>query len=556
MQGIANDKLESIGGMSMKRKLVVFLTLALMVGVVGCEKKAPESATEVADGVITEESVAINDTERATEAEENATTEEQVEEKVEQDKITVTFDGQSDDRYNENGDMILSVYYVHPMVTISGNETATNAIAAEFTSDEEMFYTNCESMEEEAALFFEEWAEEDMPPYANEVRFAEKRVDNKVVSFERSNYTNMGGAHGSNYASGWNFDVETGKRLTLEDIAEDKATFMEEVKAYVLELCESDAYKDRLFPEYKDNIDFVLQDDLWYFSHEGLTFISNTYELSAYAEGTLYFTIPYTELKGLKAEYSYEGGFRKSVSLGESISIDINGDGNADEITFDVEESSDYIYVPTLTINGANYSHVFDDNQCYFAYPYGEYVILDIDESDDYLEIAVQDYGMSEDPMTAFLRYNGNDVIFMGTIYDRVSDLYIVNDGKGTINARERMAIFETVNMKTTYQVESDKLVENIQNLFPIAYTDMGAEKGLLQDLYVFTDMSTDSEVVKLSKETEVVALATDNAEWVQIRYVPDGKIYYVHVVNHYLIDMNGKEVDSRDVFTHIIQAG
>ena len=43
--------------------------------------------------------------------------------------------------------------------------------------------------------------------------------------------------------------------------------------------------------------------------------------------------------------------------------------------------------------------------------------------------------------------------------------------------------------------------------------------------------------------------------EWVQIRY-EDGNIYYIHVVNHYLIDMNGKEVDSRDVFTDIIQAG
>ena len=61
---------------------------------------------------------------------------------------------------------------------------------------------------------------------------------------------------------------------------------------------------------------------------------------------------------------------------------------------------------------------------------------------------------------------------------------------------------------------------------------------------------------VKLDKHTEVIALATDNAEWVQIQYCEDGEIYYVHVVNHYLIDMNGKEVDSRDVFTDIIQAG
>ncbi|WP_143442562.1 RsiV family protein, partial [Klebsiella pneumoniae] len=92
---------------------------------------------------------------------------------------------------------------------------------------------------------------------------------------------------------------------------------------------------------YKESIDCVLQDDLWYFDHEGITFISNPYELSAYAEGTLYFTVPYGELEGLKDEYSYDGGFQKSVALGETVRIDLNGDGKEDEITFDAEESSD-----------------------------------------------------------------------------------------------------------------------------------------------------------------------------------------------------------------------
>lgn len=539
----------------MRKKLAVLLTLALMVGVVGCQKEGTEDKTEAPENVVTEESVVINDTEETTEAEENATTEEQVEEVAEESKVSVTFDGKNDDRYNENGDLILYVYYVHPVVSVAGNEDAGNAITAEFDSDEEMFYINCESMEVEARYAFEDGLMEDMPAYANEVRFAEKRVDNKVVSFVKNHYSNAGGTHGNNYASGWNFDVETGKRLTLADIAEDREAFMAAVKEYVLMLCESDAYKNRLFPEYEASIDLVLQDDLWYFDYEGITFISNPYELSAYAEGILHFTIPYNELQGLKDEYSYDGGFQKSVSLGETIRIDLDGDGTADEVTFDVEESSDYVYVPTLTINGADYSSVFEDSQCYFAYPYEEYVIMDIDDTDDYLEIAVQDYGMSDDPMTAFFRYDGNNVIYMGYVSDRVSDLYVVNDGKGKLHARERMHVFETVNMKTTYEIENDELVRSMKDLYPIAYTDAGAEKGLLKDLYVFTEMSTESEVVKLDKETEIVALATDNVEWVQIRY-EDGNIYYIHVVNHYMIDMNGLEVDSRDVFTDIIQAG
>lgn len=540
----------------MKKKIAVLLTLALMVGVAGCEKGDTAEKVEKPDSTVTEESVVINDTEESTEEDTQESTQEQPaeEKKQEASKVSITFEGKNDDRYNENGDLILYVYYVHPVVEIKGNEDAGNAITAEFDSDEEMFYINCDSMEQEAALYFEDGLMEDMPGFANEVRFVEKRVDDKVISFVKNHYSNSGGAHGYTYTSGWNFDVETGKRLTLTDIAEDPDTFMAGVKDYVLTICESDAYKNRLFPDYQDNIDLVLQDDLWYFDYEGITFVSNPYELSSYAEGTLHFTIPYSELTGLKEAYDYSG-FQKSVNLGETVSIDLNGDGEADEITFNAEESSDYVYVPTLIINGADYSSVFEDSQCYFACPYQEYVIMDIDDTDNYLEIAVQDYGMSDDPMTAFFRYDGNDVIYMGYVADRVSDLYVVSNGDGLLHARERMHVFETVNMKTTYEIENNELVLCMDDLYPIAYTDASAEKGLLQDLYVFTEMSTDSEVVKLDKETEVVALATDNVEWVQIRY-EDGEIYYVHVVNHYMIDMNGLEVDSRDVFTDIIQAG
>lgn len=543
----------------MKRKMAILLTLALMMGLAGCEKQDGEISTEKKNDVVGEESVTEQDTEEVAGSEENTSVqEEQAEENTESvvaSKVSVSFDGKSDDRYNENGDMILSVYYVHPVVSVADKDEVSNAIATEFENDEGMFFTNCESMETEAKLAFENGLMEDMPPYANEVRFTEKRVDDKVTSFVRSHYSNTGGNHGNNYASGWNFDVTTGKKLTIDDIAEDKEAFMADVKEYVLALCESDAYKNRLFPDYEASIDIVLQDDLWYFDYEGITFISNPYELSAYAEGTLYFTVPYTELEGLKSEYTYDGGFQKSVSLGETIVMDLNGDGKDDEVTFQVEMSSDYVYTPVLTINGADYSEVFEKKQIYFDSPYEKYVILDVDASDDYLEIAVQDYGMSEDPMTAFLRYEGDKVTYLGTIYDRVSDLYIVNDGKGTLYARERMNIFETVNRKISYRVEDNKLVQNASVLYPIAYTDATAEKGLLQDLIVYKEMSTKSETVTLKKETEVIALATDNAEWVQIEY-EDGEIYYIHVVDHYMIDMNGFEVDSRDVFTDIIQAG
>ncbi len=543
----------------MKRKILTMTLMALLLGATGCEKTDAVKTTEGATDVASEEVTQEDEAGEVTEQEEVSTQEsanEEMNDETNEELVTITFTGKNEDVYNELGEEIVYVYYTRPVVAIVDNEDATTAINQELEDDEAAFDMNSESLAAEAKQMFGDESMEDMAPYANEVRFSEKRVDDKVVCFEKYNYTNNGGAHGNTFYSGWNFDVATGKRLMIGDIAEDEETFMASVKDYVLALCESDAYNSRLFPEYKDYIDYVLQDDLWYFGAEGITFIANTYELAAYAEGTLRFTVPYNELDGLKAEYAYDGGFQKSYLLGETAQIDVNGDGTADEIMFDAEETSDYMYVSKLIINGADYSKVLEDNNFYFAYPFEKYVIMDIDESDDYVEIAIQDYGMSDDPVTAFLRYDGNQVLYLGEVYDRVSDLYIVNDGAGKLHTRERMHIFETVNRKVTYEVIDDKLSPCMDELYPIAYTDGTSKKGLLQDLYVFTDMSTSSDVVKLDKETEVIVLATDNAEWVQVQYVEDGKIYYVHVVNHYLIDMNGLEVDSRDVFTPIIQAG
>ncbi len=544
----------------MKRKILTMTLVALLLGTTGCEKTGAVKTTEGAKDVVSEETTTeavaqdTTDEEPADDSTQETAPEETKDEK--EALVSVTFTGKSDDVYNELGDEIVYVYYTRPVVTIRDNDDATTAINQELEDDEAAFDSNSELLATEAKQMFADESMEDIAPYANEVRFSEKRVDDKVVCFEKYNYTNNGGAHGNTFYSGWNFDVTTGKRLTISDIAENEEAFVAKVKDYVLALCESDAYNSRLFPEYADYIDYVLQDDLWYFDTEGITFIANTYELAAYAEGTLRFTVPYNELEGLKTEYAYDGGFQKSVALGGSYKLDLNGDGTADEIMFDAEETSDYMYVAKLIINGADYSKVLEDNNFYFAYPYEKYVLLDVDESDDYVEIAIQDYGMSDDPATAILRYDGSQVLYLGYVCDRVSDLYIVNDGAGKLHTRERMHIFETVNRKVTYEVVDNKLSPCMNDLYPIAYTDGTGKKNLLQDLYVFTDMSTGSDVIKLDKGTEVFALATDNVEWVQVQTVEDGKVYYVHVVNHYLIDMNGLEVDSRDVFDPIIQAG
>ena len=298
----------------MKRKMAIVLTMGLVAGLTGCGSNRQNAVNEVTEQIATQEQTTTEEENASSEQEGTEITEttdvtDATEtEKVEDDSasgdlVAIQYEEKQDDRTLEDGTVSLSVYYQRPTITINGNAEATAVIEQVVASDEEDFFINCDSLEQEAALTFADGVTEDMPAYANEVRFAEERVDDKVISLVRNSYSYIGGAHGMSYVSGMNFNSNTGEKLTIDNIAQNKDAFIEEVKTYIQGLCESDEYKDRLMPGYEEYLDTILQDDLWYFDSEGVTFIANQYVLAAYAEGILCFTVPYEELQNLKPEY-------------------------------------------------------------------------------------------------------------------------------------------------------------------------------------------------------------------------------------------------------------
>lgn len=291
----------------MKKKAALILVAFLAAGVTGCTSNRTQPEQEPDSEVTTEavENTESDSEENSSETQEEKTEDtESTEEESAESRVTISYEALPNDRTLEDGTIIVSAFYQRPTVTVEGNEDAAAAIKQEFDSDEEAFYIRGDELETEAKAYFTEGTGEVIVPYANEVKYTDKRADGRIISFERSNYSNLGGVHGNTYVSGLNFDTRTGARLTLDDIAEDKESFLAAAKEYVLLLCESDAYKNRLMPGYEDYLNDILQDDLWYLDEEGITFIANTDTLAAYAEGTLQFTVPYENLNGLKAEYS------------------------------------------------------------------------------------------------------------------------------------------------------------------------------------------------------------------------------------------------------------
>lgn len=289
----------------MKCKNVLIIIMSLTVGLVGCSMS---DTTQTPDTEIATEDVSATETEETTEeitaedTETEDTSEEDVTEEESAATITVSYETREEDRTDDDGNILVKISYQRPTVTVEGKEDISALIKQEFDSDEEAFMIRGDELARDS---YYEPVDDSMQSYSSiSVTYTDKRLDRAVISFERLDYTYyVGTPHGQPFFSGLNFDTQTGTILHLEDITEDKEEFLAAAKDYILMLCESDEFKDRLNPGYEERVDGLLQEDLWYFDEQGITFFANVYEMAPYSEGVLYFTIPYNDLNSVKAEY-------------------------------------------------------------------------------------------------------------------------------------------------------------------------------------------------------------------------------------------------------------
>lgn len=212
--------------------------------------------------------------------------------------------------YTEGETVIMTSSFDRVTVTVEENEAATQAIMAEFEKREQSFQENlAESLE---------WAKQDMlisdsgMSYSENQGYGVERNDGKVLSFFVSFDNFEGGAHGSYMEYGLNFDAETGEVLTIEDIAQDKAAFQEISVQEMLRQCEDLKAQGMLFEDemlesvggLQGIMESKMEGEEWYFTEEGIRFISNIYEIAPYAAGNFQFDIPYEMINDvLKEEY-------------------------------------------------------------------------------------------------------------------------------------------------------------------------------------------------------------------------------------------------------------
>ncbi len=257
-----------------------------------------DSENEEADGAPEEDQQEKTDVEELVESETSA------------DRPAVVNIEHKEQEYTEGDKVVLTADFDQVSVTVEGNEAATQAIMAEFEKREKSF--------QESLAELVEWAKEDTlvtdsgMSYSEEKGYEVKRNDGRILSFSTGSSGFEGGAHGYYMEYGLNFDAKTGQVLAIADIAQDEAAFQEICVQEMLRQCEDLRAQGLLFDEEMldavGGLQGILEGKMegveWYFTEEGICFISNIYEIAPYAAGNFLFDIPYEMIDGtLKEEY-------------------------------------------------------------------------------------------------------------------------------------------------------------------------------------------------------------------------------------------------------------
>ena len=244
--------------------------------------------------------------------------------------------------------------------------------------------------------------------------------------------------------------------------------------------------------------------------------------------------------------------YPQSCQFGKTYHYDLDGDGREEELCITYEENKENnVFDVTLGLEGYLIipDTVYDlsrDEVCYVSLNTDEFFITDIAPYHPGLEIAVMDYGMSDDPVTYFYTYDG-EFRYFGTVGGFPFKKYMELDGfawDGCVKGITRVDLINTCfaynNWYYDYEEKTLKPAEN-QMFTMVPSTDY----RLKEDLEVRIEQRLDS-ATKIIKAQDIFFMETDGLEWIKIKgkdgsegylYIIDGKIEGTQIVPQDAID-------------------
>lgn len=243
-------------------------------------------------------------------------------------------------------------------------------------------------------------------------------------------------------------------------------------------------------------------------------------------------------LMAAEKEYDRQHPYPKTYQIWETAREDLNGDGAAEEIRYQVTEQENGETICMITVNGeaynANELSRFQSEGIITNPTLDGFFISDILENDGILEIAVLDEGPSEDPVTYFFQYDGTlscigwvpGIPFAG----RNGGLNGFS-GFGDITGEARVDLIETAYLQDNWWYDGSRILN-----LDIRWHDFlpSYSHVLYEDLPVYCEWDETSATAVIPAQEEVFFLGTDMEHWILVKgkdgsqgymFVEDGKI-------------------------------
>ena len=237
------------------------------------------------------------------------------------------------------------------------------------------------------------------------------------------------------------------------------------------------------------------------------------------------------------------------ISTGQTVLVDLDGDGTDEKLMVVMEEewfsgNSRPFLNPAILIN----EHYFTKEmfrEMYAENPYEDhFYLIDLDVSDQWIEIALLSSGPSIDPQTHFYRYQDGELICIGSVPDA---LYVAEDGTmsaailgdGKYTGKAEVYIVENAWAILTWKLTNAESFEAmIEWEMPEYYDYINRRAHALE---VIREFPIYNEKVENTENISYLPVGTSfdficyypKEGWLGFCYGDEGEIGWIKVINH-----------------------
>lgn len=196
----------------------------------------------------------------------------------------------------------ISVNLSIPMISYQENKNVEKRINTILNGDITSFKNQTETSAKEA---YKESKKHNFHflPYEALETYKVTYNNGKLLSIPVVFYTYTGGAHGNTLQEPYNFDLETGEKLTLKDIFKEGSNYKDILKDVIKSSIEENP--DIYFDDAINTVDKLSDNQHFYITNDNLVIFYDLYELAPYSSGIREFSIPLSSLSSeLSAKYN------------------------------------------------------------------------------------------------------------------------------------------------------------------------------------------------------------------------------------------------------------